>query len=1331
MIVQLYRRTGDVYTEVIIDEKSIHSKRFMGEDGISLEIASALPIDFKIDDYILHEGKTYVLNTIPRLIKKSSNRYQYTALFESFKFELGKVQYLIFTDDPVNPAPLASFHLTGTAELLIDQVVVNMNRVDDLGRWGIEGTIPSTPHQTIFFEGDTCLSALLKICEEFGLEFVVTGRKITVGYEIGVVHNDRILKYGNGNGLYEIERVSVSSKEVITRLYAFGSSKNIPADYRNYSPRLKLSNDFVEANVDKYGIIEHTEIFEDIYPTRKGSVTWVDSVNFLKFRDSAIDFDLNSTLLAGVSAKVHFVSGILAGYSMELSQYNHSLKEFTLLVNKDEKDFEVPSASIKPEVGDQYVLLDIKMPQSYIDQAELELTARAQAFIDKYSSPQVEYRIMFDPIYLKSLPMEINPGDKIYVGDEEISLKQSVRVMGISYPLVFPERLEINIAEEDTPSTEKLIYREQQKLAAVVSTANAKYASLSLLQKQVRDLVGTVGSHNHDDLYYSKSYIDTNFASALHYHSEYLTEGYANTLYASLGHNHNSLYYTKSELNTSGVASIVHWDKVFNRPTTLGGYGINNAFSKTESDARYAIFSHNHDGDYATASHTHTFASLTSKPTTLSGYGITDAASSTHTHTFASLTSKPTTLSGYGITDAAAASHTHTFASITSKPTTLSGYGITDALTEAQGNILYALVAHNHSGVYAPASHTHGTADISDLSSYASFTNYYTKTVADARYAAFVHNHDGDYASASHNHDSTYLKLAGGTLTGKLTLNNSTSIAPINIPRNGTTNPTTTVSGDLWYRSNNLYYNDEGTVRAVAHTGSWAAMSVAEGQTATATTSRFVRADYLKQIIEYHGDNKYSLLGHTHSDYLTESMANTLYALVAHNHSGTYAPASHSHTTSNITDLSSYASFSNYYTKTVADGRYASFTHNHDGDYASASHTHTFASLTSRPTTLSGYGITDASLSTHTHTFSSITSKPTTLAGYGITDAAQATHTHTYQNINSNTSNNIAGNVDNADLWGNGVSITMVDNNNATYPYGWGTVATFKRYSYRMFQLYAPHQGNRLWLRTMYQTNPTTWTEIITNDNLTKSKIEGLLTGDILTHTHSQYLTEANANNLYSLVGHNHTGVYATASHTHGTADISDLSSYASFSNYYTKTVADARYAAFAHNHDGDYATASHNHTFASLTSKPTTLSGYGITDAATSTHTHTFSSITSKPTTLSGYGITDALPRTADITSTSSSITISSTNQGTYNGKILYTSSSSSITITLDTSVSTGFQLTVIRYGTGDVVFAAQGTGGVIRSGLNKNKIKEQYEGATLVKLNSTEFILMGALKT
>ena len=105
-------------------------------------------------------------------------------------------------------------------------------------------------------------------------------------------------------------------------------------------------------------------------------------------------------------------------------------------------------------------------------------------------------------------------------------------------------------------------------------------------------------------------------------------------------------------------------------PTTLAGYGITDAF----------------DG---------VFASLTSKPTTIAGYGITDAFDGV----FASLTSKPTTIAGYGITDALALGTSSTtalagdtalfdgaFASLTSKPTTIAGYGITDALSSG-GNI--------------------------------------------------------------------------------------------------------------------------------------------------------------------------------------------------------------------------------------------------------------------------------------------------------------------------------------------------------------------------------------------------------------------------------------------------------------------------------------------------------------------------------------------------------------------------------------------------------------------------------------------------------------------
>jgi hypothetical protein len=119
--------------------------------------------------------------------------------------------------------------------------------------------------------------------------------------------------------------------------------------------------------------------------------------------------------------------------------------------------------------------------------------------------------------------------------------------------------------------------------------------------------------------------------------------------------------------------------------------GLAGTFTKAQADLLYSPLGH-----------THTFASLTGKPTTISGYGITDTLTNTvfgrsgavvaaaNDYTFAQLASKPTTISGYGITDTltntvfgrsgtvVAAANDYTFAQLASKPTTIAGYGITD-----------------------------------------------------------------------------------------------------------------------------------------------------------------------------------------------------------------------------------------------------------------------------------------------------------------------------------------------------------------------------------------------------------------------------------------------------------------------------------------------------------------------------------------------------------------------------------------------------------------------------------------------------------------------------
>ncbi|WP_379554958.1 phage tail protein [Pseudomonas sp. MD332_8] len=116
------------------------------------------------------------------------------------------------------------------------------------------------------------------------------------------------------------------------------------------------------------------------------------------------------------------------------------------------------------------------------------------------------------------------------------------------------------------------------------------------------------------------------------------------------------------------------------KATTLGGYGISDAYTKTQTDS--AINS--------------AISGKADKATTLVGYGISDAYTKSQTDSaINSATSgkadKATTLVGYGISDAYTKGQTDSaINSATSgkanKATTLGGYGITDAYTRTEVN---------------------------------------------------------------------------------------------------------------------------------------------------------------------------------------------------------------------------------------------------------------------------------------------------------------------------------------------------------------------------------------------------------------------------------------------------------------------------------------------------------------------------------------------------------------------------------------------------------------------------------------------------------------------
>lgn len=129
--------------------------------------------------------------------------------------------------------------------------------------------------------------------------------------------------------------------------------------------------------------------------------------------------------------------------------------------------------------------------------------------------------------------------------------------------------------------------------------------------------------------------------------SDYTTAKAAAVLSAFLGNNLNE----RLKKVEGGALTSVDWSIIQNKPTSMPASDVP-AWAKAATKPSYAWNEiTGKPSEFNPAAHSHSFASLLNKPTTLQGYGITDAASISHTHAFSQLQDKPTTVDGYGIVD--------------------------------------------------------------------------------------------------------------------------------------------------------------------------------------------------------------------------------------------------------------------------------------------------------------------------------------------------------------------------------------------------------------------------------------------------------------------------------------------------------------------------------------------------------------------------------------------------------------------------------------------------------------------------------------------------------
>ena len=452
----IIKRLGVEIGRVDIDEKTILTKKLMNEDKVTSQFIYPSVLPLQLGDYIEVGTKNYYLNTLPSIEKVKNTAFKYNITFES-------VLYSLYNKMLISIDGLSDFDYTGNAYEMIELIVNNINEINP--GWTI-GTVDSTEKKTTTFTNESCRTALTKVAAIWNFEFEIIGQAINLVDAIGNATAYEF-EYGKGAGLYSIERRQIQNKSIFTKVYGYGSAKNLSYNYRNRQKKLVFEERFLTKNTAIYGIREGHYTNEDIYPNRTGTITVVnneynaedwDSANSY-IEDSSIDFDVNNYLLEGIVAKIVFKSGNLSGSEFDIWSYDHTNKRIFFNVFGDSDGYVAPNLTAFPEVGDTYTLVNIKMPASYIYAAELLLKEETQRFIDANSVPKTLYFVKIDSKYSKTNAISIDAGDLVNVKDVHLGIDSAIRISQVSWPLVNPYEISAVIADFIPYSLQDLVSR--------------------------------------------------------------------------------------------------------------------------------------------------------------------------------------------------------------------------------------------------------------------------------------------------------------------------------------------------------------------------------------------------------------------------------------------------------------------------------------------------------------------------------------------------------------------------------------------------------------------------------------------------------------------------------------------------------------------------------------------------------------------------------------------------------------------------------------------------------------------------------------------------------
>jgi len=425
MELEIYNRQGILKKKVSPDSSSRWTEEVGAEFVVTVNFTTWEFFVLSVGDYVEISGKRFSIKKEYRPKKTDTQKYTYNISFYGREHDM---QDLLFCRMNQGEDDLESvFAYDGTPMEMLEKLVANMNRNTDGVTWRA-GQAVTGDRKTINFNGLFCWDAAGEIAGAWETEWWLDGEYLNIGK---CEHGERVtLGYMKGLKTGLTQNENSNSVKWFTRLIPVGSAKNIdPSKYGHTHLQLPSRDKYIDLNT-QLGLKEHREeaAFQDIFPHRLGTVSSVRSeeqtnkdgkkytVYYVKDKD--LPFNPDEYMIGEEVIHITFESGDLSGREFECNWHNGT-QEFEIINTYPDENTQIPGGNIIPNIGDTYILTNIRMPDEYYPIAEEQYKQAVDSFLTEYSKDISIYSGDTDYIHVDKNSVPLSLGQRVRLEDAQ------------------------------------------------------------------------------------------------------------------------------------------------------------------------------------------------------------------------------------------------------------------------------------------------------------------------------------------------------------------------------------------------------------------------------------------------------------------------------------------------------------------------------------------------------------------------------------------------------------------------------------------------------------------------------------------------------------------------------------------------------------------------------------------------------------------------------------------------------------------------------------------------------------------------------------------------